>query len=218
MKIKIAPSILSADFASLGNEVKRLEASGADMIHIDVMDGHFVPNITIGAPVVKALRKHTTLPLDVHLMITNPENYINDFAEAGADIICVHAEVTSHLNRLIQMISEKKIIPAVSINPATPLSMIEWVLKDIGMVLLMSVNPGFGGQSYIESVTDKIKDLRNMIEKKDLQLDIEVDGGISIDNIGKVTEAGANVIVSGSAIFNADNMTDYIARLKAPNM
>lgn len=215
MKIKIAPSILASDFSILGKEAGRLEASGANLIHVDVMDGHFVPNISFGTPIVKALRKSTTLPLDVHLMITNPEKYIDDFASAGADIICVHAEATSHVNRALQMISAHNIMPAVAINPATPLSVLDWILEDVGMILLMSVNPGFGGQRYIEPITEKIKELKATIDRRRLNVDIEVDGGISLDNIDIVTGAGANVIVSGSAVFHSNDIKAYIAAMKA---
>ena len=215
MKLKIAPSILSADFAWLGREVKRLEEAGADMVHVDVMDGRFVPNITIGPPVVRSLRKSTSLPLDVHLMIQEPEKYIDEFIDAGADILCVHAEATTHLHRALQRIASGNVIPAVSLNPASPLSLIEWILRDVGMVLLMSVNPGFGGQQYIPAVTEKIRALRGMLNAAGLlETEIEVDGGVSRENIAEVTAAGANVIVSGNAIFSADDMTAYIAALR----
>ena len=212
--IKIAPSILSADFASLGQEIKRLEECGVDMVHVDVMDGLFVPNITIGAPVVKALRKHTTLPFDVHLMIENPDKHIEDFVKAGSDIITVHQEATTHLHRTIQKIKDYGIKCGVALNPATPLENIKWILNDVDMILIMSVNPGFGGQSYIESMTQKIKELKNMIDERGLNVDIEVDGGISTKNIKKVAEAGANVFVSGSTIFNAKDMKQTILELK----
>lgn len=212
--IKIAPSILSADFSRLGEEIVRLERAGADIIHIDIMDGHFVPNITIGPPVVAALRRYTKLVFDVHLMIENPDRYIDDFIDAGADIVCVHAEACTHLNRTLQIIKRRGKKAAVALNPATSLTCLDWVLEDISMVLLMTVNPGFGGQSYIESVTEKIKKLRMMINEKELDIDIEVDGGISLDNITKVTEAGANVIVSGSAVFKAQDMAAFIKALR----
>jgi len=212
--IKIAPSILSADFSKLGEEVKRLEKAGADLIHIDVMDGHFVPNITVGSPIVKALRKKSELKFDVHLMIENPDFFIDSFIDAGADIISVHAECGYHLNRTIQKIKQSGKKAAVALNPATPLTAIEWVLNDLDMVLLMTVNPGFGGQFYIEAVTDKIRELKSIIDKKGLKVDIEVDGGIDLSNIYKVTEAGANVIVSGSTIFKAVNTEEIIASLK----
>ena len=212
--IKIAPSILSSDFSKLGEDIKRLESAGADLIHIDVMDGHFVPNITIGPLVVKAIRKLTTLPFDVHLMIENPDAYIESFLEAGADIISVHAEAATHLHRTIQEIRHAGKKAAVSLNPATSLSEVEWILGEVDMILIMTVNPGFGGQSYIEGMTEKIRTLRGMIQARGLKVDIQVDGGIAQENILKVTEAGANVIVSGSAIFNAPNMSEYIKGLR----
>ncbi len=208
--IKIAPSLLSADFAKLGEEIIRIEKAGADIIHIDVMDGHFVPNITLGPPILKALRSCTKLEFDVHLMIENPDSYIDSFIEAGADLISVHVECCPHLNRTIQKIKQGGARAAVALNPATSLSTIEWVMGDIDMVLLMSVNPGFGGQSYIESVTEKISELKGIIDAKGLKVEIEVDGGIGLDNIYKVTEAGANVIVSGSAIFKEADMGEIV--------
>ena len=212
--IKIAPSILSADFSALGNELKRVEAAGADYIHIDVMDGHFVPNITFGPPVVKAIRKYTKLPFDVHLMITDPDKYIDDFVNAGADIITVHAEACVHLNRTIQNIKDKGIKAGVVLNPATSLSVLDWVLNDIDMVLIMSVNPGFGGQKYIERCTSKIAALKEKIDSLNLKTDIEVDGGITADNIGKVVKAGANVIVAGSAIFKHKDFGEAVRILR----
>ncbi|NLC67553.1 MAG: ribulose-phosphate 3-epimerase [Clostridiaceae bacterium] len=212
--IKIAPSILASDFSRLGEEIKKVEDAGADMIHVDVMDGHFVPNITIGPPVVKCLRSVTKLPLDVHLMITGPDKYINDFADAGADILCVHVECCWHLNRTIQAIKQRGIKAAVALNPATSLSTLDWVLQDVDMVLIMTVNPGFGGQAYIESCTEKIRQLRRIVNERYLHIDIEVDGGIGLDNIRKVTEAGANVIVAGSTIYNAPDTKKIIADLR----
>jgi len=212
--IKIAPSILASDFSRLGEEIKKLEKSGADIIHIDVMDGHFVPNITIGPPVIKALRLSSMLLFDVHLMIENPDNYIDEFIDAGADIISVHAEACNHLNRTINNIKSKGKKAAVALNPATSLTTIEYIIDDVDMVLLLSVNPGFGGQVYIESVTEKIRQLRTMIKNRGLKTNIEVDGGIGIDNIYKVTEAGADIIVAGSSIFNSVNMADTIKQLK----
>ena len=212
--IKIAPSILSADFSNLRQDVKKVEDCGADLLHIDVMDGMFVPNITIGAPVVKALRKHTKLPFDVHLMIENPDRHIEDFVKAGSDIITVHAEATKHLHRTIQNIKSYGIKCGVALNPATPLEEVEWILSDIDMVLLMTVNPGFGGQGYIESMTKKVAKLRNIIDKEELNVDIEVDGGITTSNIKMLKEAGANVFVSGSTIFKASDMEKTISELK----
>jgi ribulose-phosphate 3-epimerase len=212
--IKIAPSILSADFANLERDIKMVEAAGADLLHIDVMDGHFVPNITIGAPVVKSLRKVSKMGFDVHLMISKPENYISDFAAAGADIITVHAEAATHLHRLIQMIKKEGCKAAVALNPATPLTVLDHVLEDLDMVLLMSVNPGFGGQKFIGSALNKIKALREMINNKNLNIDIQVDGGIILENIAEVVSCGANVLVAGSAIFNAPDPAQAVTKLK----
>lgn len=212
--IKLAPSILSADFANLERDIKMIEQAGAELLHIDVMDGHFVPNITIGAPVVKSLKKVSNLVLDVHLMISSPENYIVDFADAGADIITVHAEAATHLHRLIQMIKKEGCKAAVALNPATSLSVLDYVLEDLDMVLIMSVNPGFGGQKFIPSALDKIKKLRSMINERNLNIDIQVDGGIGIDNIAEVVSCGGNIIVAGSAIFNAPDPTLAIKKMK----
>jgi len=212
-KIKIAPSILSADFARLGEEIKAVEAAGADLIHIDVMDGHFVPNITIGPLVVEAARRVTKLPLDIHLMISNPELYIADFAKAGADYIAVHVEAATHLNRLIQSIKEHKgVKAAVSLNPATPLSSLDYILQDLDMVLIMSVNPGFGGQSFIPSALGKIEQLRKRIDALGLSIEIEVDGGVKPANANSVINAGADILVAGSAVYNTK---DYAAAIKA---
>lgn len=209
---KIAPSILSADFSRLGEEIKAVEAAGADYIHVDVMDGHFVPNITIGPLVVDAVRKITKLPLDVHLMIENPDRYIPDFAAAGADIIVVHAEASIHLHRSIQLIKSLGKRAGVSLNPATPLNFLEYVLADLDLVLLMTVNPGFGGQSFIEEAIPKIKALRAMLDKRGLEAELEVDGGVKIDNIARISHAGADVFVAGSAVFGS---SDYAATIKA---
>ena len=209
---KIAPSILSADFCRLGDEIRAVEAAGADYIHIDVMDGHFVPNITIGPPVVAAVRKVTALPLDVHLMIANPDRYIADFAAAGADIIVVHAEASAHLHRSIQLIKSLGKRAGVSLNPATPLNCLEYVLADLDLVLLMTVNPGFGGQSFIEECLPKIRSLRAMLDKRGLEAELEVDGGVKIDNIARIAHAGADVFVAGSAVFGSG---DYGATIKA---
>lgn len=212
--IKIAPSILSADFTKIYDAVKMLEDAGADYIHCDVMDGSFVPNITFGQYMVRDLRKHTTLPLDVHLMINNPDKYIVEFAEAGADIITVHAEATNHLDRSIQLIKSTGKKAGVSLNPHTPLSVLKYVLYNVDMVLLMSVNPGFGGQSFIESSLDKARELKAMIAQSGRDIDIEMDGGIGPSNIKAVTDAGVNVIVAGNSVFSADNPKDMIATLK----
>jgi ribulose-phosphate 3-epimerase len=211
---KIAPSILSADFARLGEEVKSVEQAGADYIHIDVMDGHFVPNITIGPMIVKAVRQVTELPLDVHLMISNPDFFVEEFVMAGADMITVHAEAVNHLHRSIQHITKAGARPAVSLNPASPLQMIEYVLDDLGMVLLMTVNPGFGGQAFIPGVIPKIESLKEMIDKRGLDIELQVDGGIGPQTIGPVSSAGANVFVAGSAIFHSDNYAETIRLMR----
>jgi len=200
--VKIAPSILSADFSRLGEHVQEAEAAGADWIHVDVMDGHFVPNITIGPLVVRALRPITKLPLDVHLMIENPNRYVADFAGAGADWITVHVETCPHLHRTIQQIRELGCKPGVTLNPATPLSTLEEILPDVDLVLIMSVNPGFGGQSYIPGSTAKIARLRRMLDNIGSNAEIEVDGGVNTETIAEVAGAGATVLVAGSAVFN----------------
>ena len=211
-KIKVAPSILSADFTRLGDEIKAVEAAGADIIHVDVMDGHFVPNISIGPMIVQAARKATKLPLDIHLMITNPELYISDFIGAGADFITVHVETGHHLNRLVQSIKEHKSVKAgVSLNPATPLTSLDYVLADVDMVLIMSVNPGFGGQAFISSALDKISRLRKRIDDLGIKTEIEVDGGVKPENAAMIIDAGADILVAGSAIFGAK---DYAAAIR----
>ena len=212
--IKIAPSILSADFSRLGDEVRAIDVAGADYVHIDVMDGHFVPNITIGPLVVDAVRPVTKLPLDVHLMIENPDQYIPDFARAGADIIVVHAEAVRHLHRTVQLIKSLGKKAGVSLNPATSLSALDIILPDLDLVLLMTVNPGYGGQSFIESSLPKIAELRQRINALDLPIELEVDGGVKVDNIEKIAAAGADVFVAGSAVFGADNYQATISRLK----
>jgi len=210
----IAPSILSADFSKLGDEIKAVEDAGADWIHIDVMDGHFVPNITIGPLIVEAARRVTSLPLDVHLMIENPERYIKDFAEAGADLISVQVEACVHLNRTIQMIMESDLRAGVVLNPATPLSSIEWVLKYVDFVMIMSVNPGFGGQAFIPNSIDKIMALRKMIHENGLNTLIEIDGGVNDKTIKSVSDAGVDVFVAGSAIFGSPDYKKTIARFR----
>lgn len=212
--IKIAPSILSADFSNLKEQISLIEKGGADLIHLDIMDGHFVPNITFGAPVIKKLRKVTSIPFDVHLMIENPERYIEDFVDAGADIITVHVESTVHLHRLIQQIKGYGIKAAVSLNPATPLESIEYVLEDLDMVLIMSVNPGFGGQSFIPQCKEKIKKLKKMILDRNLNIDIQVDGGVKLDNIKEIIDCGANVLVAGSAIFDSQDIVEATRKFK----
>lgn len=210
----IAPSILSADFARLAEAVQQVEAAGADWIHVDVMDGHFVPNLTVGPPIVEALRKVTTLPLDVHLMMTNPDEFIPEFAKAGADILTVHVETCPHLHRTIQGIKEHNVKAGVTLNPATPANSLESIIGDVDLVLVMSVNPGFGGQKFIDSTLDKIRKIRAMISASKGSPYLEVDGGITVKNVESVLKAGANVLVAGSAIFGSDNMPDTIRQLR----
>jgi ribulose-phosphate 3-epimerase len=210
----IAPSILAADFSRLADEVKAVEQSGADWIHIDVMDGHFVPNITIGPTVVEAVRKVTELPLDVHLMIENPNNYIGEFISAGSDIITVHVEACPHLNRTVQLIKDQDVMVGVVLNPATPLSSLEEILHEIDMVLIMSVNPGFGGQKFISSMIDKIENLSEIMTNYDHPIALEVDGGITSDNAADIVQAGASVLVAGSAIFNSKDYKKAINSLR----
>ncbi len=210
--IKIAPSILSADFSRLGEDIRAVDRAGADYIHVDVMDGHFVPNITIGPLVVEALRKVTDKPLDVHLMIENPDLYIPEFARAGADIITVHQEAVPHLHRTVQLIKSFGKKAGVSLNPATPVETLDVILDELDLVLIMSVNPGFGGQAFIPSALDKVRALSQRITQRGLATELEVDGGVKIDNIRAVVAAGADVLVAGSAVFNTD---DYAATISA---
>ena len=210
--VLIAPSILSADFAYLGDALKTLESAGADWIHVDVMDGHFVPNLTIGAPVVQALRQVTTLPLDVHLMIEKPDALIPDFAKAGADILTVHVEACTHLHRTLQLIKSLGVKAGVSLNPHTPVSVLEPVIDDLDLILIMSVNPGFGGQAFIPYSLEKIKQAKALIGERRIHL--EVDGGVGLTNIAEILTAGADTIVAGSAIFNAPNMSETISQLR----
>lgn len=212
--VKIAPSILAADFSKLGDEIKAVEQAGADWIHVDVMDGHFVPNITIGPQVVEAVRKVTELPLDVHLMIEDADKYIKDFAAAGADILTVHVEACPHLNRTINHIKEQDVRAGVVLNPSTPLSSLEEVLHEIDIVLLMSVNPGFGGQKFITSLLDKTMNLKQIMEQYEHEFDLEVDGGVNAENAGELKEVGANVLVAGSAIFKSSDYKKAIQQLR----
>jgi ribulose-phosphate 3-epimerase len=211
---KIAPSILSADFSRLGDEIRAVEAGGADYIHVDVMDGHFVPNITIGPLIVEAARKVTKLPLDVHLMIADPDRYVPDFAAAGADIIVFHAEATPHAHRTVQLIKSFGKKAGVSLNPATSLHHLDYILEDLDLVLLMTVNPGFGGQSFIEACLPKIHALRGMLDKRGLETELEVDGGVKTSNIDRISHAGADVFVAGSAVFGSPDYAATIAELK----
>jgi ribulose-phosphate 3-epimerase len=212
--IRIAPSILSADFGRLGEQVAAIASAGADYVHVDVMDGHFVPNLTIGPVVIEAVRRATTLPLDVHLMIENADRWIGEYARAGADLIGVHAEACPHLHRTVAAIRELGKRPVVVLNPHTPIEAVRWVLPDVAMVLVMSVNPGFGGQQFIASALDKIRDLRREIVERGLDVEIEVDGGIKLDNVARVAAAGANVIVSGSGVFGTPDYAATIGEMR----
>jgi ribulose-phosphate 3-epimerase len=211
---KIAPSILSADFSRLGDEVRAIEKAGADVIHVDVMDGHFVPNITIGPLVVQGLKKLTSLPLDVHLMIENPERYIEAFAQAGSDWITIHAEVCSNLKKMIRKIRQLKIRPGIVLKPATPIKTLFPVLDDLDLVLIMSVNPGFGGQSFIPSTLKKIERLKKIIDQNHSLLEIEVDGGVKIENVREVSRAGADIFVLGTGIFKTKDYAETIRKLR----
>lgn len=211
---KIAPSILSADFAKLGEEVRAVERAGADYIHVDVMDGHFVPNITLGPVIVKAVREMTALPLDVHLMISNPDDFLEAFATSGADYLTIHVETAIHVHRTIQHIKDLGVKASVSFNPGTPLSGLEYILEDLDMVLLMTVNPGFGGQKFIPAVLPKIERLRGMVQERGLKTEIEVDGGIGPETVHQVSSAGANVFVAGSAIFGSHDYAETIRLMR----
>jgi ribulose-phosphate 3-epimerase len=213
--IKLAPSILSADFARLGEQIDEVARAGADYIHVDVMDGHFVPNITIGAPVVASIRRVTSLPLDVHLMIEHPERYIADFVKAGADIITVHVEASSHLNGTIRLIKELGARAGVSLNPPTPLSAVDEFIHDVDLVLIMSVNPGFGGQSFIPETLPRIANMRKIIDSRKPGIELEVDGGINADNAPDIVEAGADVLVAGNSVFRAEEgISQALQRLR----
>lgn len=212
--IKIAPSILSADFMKLGDEIRAAEATGADMFHLDIMDGHFVPNITIGPAIVKAIRKITTLPLDVHLMVEEPDKFLRDFIAAGADYITVHVEASVHLHRTVHLIKDSEVMAAVSLNPATPLCSLDSILSELDKVLLMSVNPGFEGQRFIPFVLNKIKALRNIINERGFNCLIEVDGGVNLDNLKEIASAGADIFVMGSAFFNSGDYNELMRRAK----
>jgi len=215
-QVKLAPSILSADFSRLGEQVTEATEAGADYIHVDVMDGCFVPNITIGAPVVSAIRRWTNLPLDVHLMIEAPESQIKQFADAGADIITVHIETCPHIHRVVQIIKELGVKAGVAVNPGTPIDMIDEILPSLDLALVMTVNPGFGGQAFIESTLDKITRLRAELDKKKLATELEVDGGINAENAPRVVGAGANVLVAGSAVFNSKrSVGENLDRIRA---
>jgi ribulose-phosphate 3-epimerase len=211
---KLAPSILSADFARLGEEIKSVEEAGADYIHIDVMDGHFVPNITIGPLIVETAKKITSLPLDVHLMISNPERFIKDFVEAGSDLLSIHVETCHHLQRTLTHIRELGAKSAAVLNPSTPLSALEYIMEDVDMVLLMTVNPGFGGQKFIPGMLPKIQKVRKLIDEKNPAVELEVDGGIKLDNISQVAQAGADVVVAGSAVFKSEDCKKTVRLMK----
>jgi ribulose-phosphate 3-epimerase len=212
--VKIEPSILSADFSKLGTEIKEAEEAGADIIHIDVMDGSFVPNLTVGPLVVEAVRPHTQLPLDVHLMIEEPDRYIEAFVKAGANIITIHVEASRHLHRSLNWIRESGVKAGVSVNPATHLYNLDFVLSEVDIVLIMSVNPGFGGQSFIPSTIKKIRQMRELLNEEYSQTEIEVDGGVKVDNARQIVEAGADILVMGSAFFNSSNYRETISLVR----
>jgi ribulose-phosphate 3-epimerase len=212
--VRIAPSILSADFARLADEIQAVEAAGADLIHIDVMDGRFVPNLTVGPVVVKAARKVTRLPLDVHLMIVEPERLIPEFIDAGCDYLTVHVETCPHLHRTLQMIKERGVKAGVTLNPSTPLAAVEAILPDADLLLIMSVNPGFGGQRFIPQALDKLRRARTLIDEQRLPVELEVDGGVKVDNMKELAAAGATIFVAGSAIFGSKDYTDTIRQMR----
>ncbi|MEE9232355.1 MAG: ribulose-phosphate 3-epimerase [Nitrospirales bacterium] len=210
----IAPSILSADFARVAEAVQQVEAAGADWIHVDVMDGHFVPNLTVGPPMVEAIRKVTALPLDVHLMMTNPDAFIPEFVQAGADILTVHVETCPHLHRTVQSIKERNVKAGVTLNPATSISTLEEIISEVDLVLVMSVNPGFGGQEFIASSLEKIRRIRTMLTNSGSSAYLEVDGGINLNNVASIVKVGANVLVAGSAIFGSANIPETIRQMR----
>lgn len=212
-KILISPSLLSADFSRLADELQVIEQSGADWVHLDVMDGNYVPNLTFGMPIIKSIRKHSQLPFDVHLMINQPERYIEEFKNAGADRLTFHVEACKHSHRYLTQIKELGMASGISLNPQTPLCFLEHLLEEIDQVLIMSVNPGFGGQSFIKTALNKIEDLRSMIDKKGLDTIIQVDGGIGPENMQRIVSAGADVLVMGSAFFNSENKTELVRKV-----
>ncbi len=212
--LKLAPSVLSSNFANLEGEIKKIEEGGADYVHLDVMDGVFVPNITFGAPVIKKIRKSTDLPFDVHLMVTKPERFIKDFVDAGSDIITVHAEATTHLHRTIQLIKSFGVKAGISLNPATPISVLDYIIEDLDLILIMSVNPGFGGQSFIESSKEKIRAIRRLIDEKNLDIILEVDGGVKLNNAKEILDLGADMLVVGSDIFGHEDIVKRTREFK----
>jgi ribulose-phosphate 3-epimerase len=213
--IKIAPSILSADFSRLGEQVAEVEQAGADLLHVDVMDGHFVPNLTIGPAVVSSLKRVSALPLDVHLMVDNPDQVIPAFIDAGADLITVHVEVCYHLHRTIGAIKQQGLKAGAVLNPTTPLSTLEYILPDVDLILLMSVNPGFGGQVFIPQVLDKLTKLRRLVDQLGLNIELEIDGGVKLDNASRIAQAGADILVAGSAVFNTPQPGETVKQMKA---